>query len=247
MRSIQARISLSTGLAVVAAIATLSATAAYTAYVTAVDSASANALAQARLHGSSVKAEVDVALDSARAMAHMLAAAKSKRNPQALSREQVIAMLEEVTRRNPAFLAAYTLWEPGAFDDKDAKYAGTKGHDKSGRFLPYLVHGAAGEVGLEPLTEMENQERGPTGVRKGEYYLCPKETLSECVVNPYPYEVQGKTVLMTSAVVPIVVEGRFVGIAGIDIALDTLQQRTDRAELTAGRTALRSSVGTGAL
>ncbi len=216
------------------AITILTAVAARTAYVTAVDSASANTLAEARFQAAAVKAELEVALDTARAMAFALAGAKSSRNPQAFTREQVIAMLEEVALRNPAFLATYTAWEPEAFDGKDASYAGTKGHDKTGRFLPYLPRNANGEVHLEPLTDLEAQERGPTGVRKGEYYLCPKETRSECALNPYPYDVQGKTILMTSLVVPILADGRFLGIAGIDIALDTLQQRVDRAIVAGG-------------
>ena len=234
MRSIQARISLSTGLAVVSAIAVLSATAAYTSYRTTVDSASANALSLARLHGSAVQAQIEVALDSARTLANMLAAARAKGDSPGISREKVIAMLEEVSKRNPAFLGTYTAWEPDAFDKQDAKFAGTKGHDKTGRLLPYLAHDASGNVGLEALADYENQERGPTGVRKGEYYLCSKDSQSECVLNPYPYEIQGKTVLLTSAVVPIMLDGKFAGIAGVDISLETLQGRVDQAELGEG-------------
>ncbi len=210
-------------------VAVLAGLAAYSGYNANVKAASTALAAQAKRQSAEVHAEMDAALNSAIALANVLSAVKSPGNVQPLSREQVTGMLRQVASRMPNVLAVYTAWEPNSFDGKDSDYAGKPGYDATGRLLPYLARNSLGEVTLEPLTDLENQERGPTGVRKGEYYLCSKETLVPCVLDPYPYPIEGKEVLMTSLIAPIVLDGRFFGIAGIDIQLGTLQRQVDRA------------------
>jgi methyl-accepting chemotaxis protein len=62
----------------------------------------------------------------------------------------------------------------------------------------------------------------------GDYYLIAKRSNQEVIMNPYHYKVGGKDVLMTSLVVPIhSSNGKIVGVAGVDIALDNLQQLVD--------------------
>ena len=45
------------------------------------------------------------------------------------------------------------------------------------------------------------------------------------MVEPYLYPIDGVQVLMTSAVVPIVMSGKFVGVAGVDLPLKDIQQK----------------------
>ncbi len=235
MRTVQSRVSLGAAAAVVTTVAILASLGARSAYNSRVQAGSSEALAQSKQQGGEVKSEIDRALTTARALASALAAVKDPGNPQPLTRDQVTGMLRQVATRTPSIVGVYTAWEPNAFDAKDAEFAGKPGHDSTGRFLPYLVRSSRGDVTLEPLADLESQERGPTGVRKGEYYLCAKEASAECVTNPYPYPIDGKVVLLTSLVAPIMVNGRFSGIAGVDIQLGTLQEQVDRAQIAGGR------------
>ncbi|EXJ14749.1 methyl-accepting chemotaxis protein [Imhoffiella purpurea] len=135
-------------------------------------------------------------------------------------RESVDRILQAVLRGHPDFLAVYTAWEPNAFDGRDADFVGARGTDASGRLIPYWSRAPDGALGLEPLLDYETPG-------DGDYYLLPKKTGTEHVLNPYVYPVQGRDVLLTSLVVPILVDGRFQGIAGVDLALDHLQGMID--------------------
>lgn len=166
----------------------------------------------ARTHASQTSARIDVALDSARAMAQALRGIKSVG---LTDRTATDAMLKSVLEGHTSFLGVWTCWEPDAFDGKDAEFAGTPGHDATGRFIPYWNRGA-GNLAIEPLVDYEKP-----GV--GDYYLLAKQSGDETLIEPYAYKVAGKDVLMTSVVVPIQVDGKFVGVVGIDLPLDGFQ------------------------
>ncbi len=58
----------------------------------------------------------------------------------------------------------------------------------------------------------------------GEYYLCSRDSLRNCLLDPYIYPINGENVLLTSVVSPIMVNGRFAGITGLDISLASLSR-----------------------
>ncbi|WP_041446959.1 methyl-accepting chemotaxis protein [Thiocystis violascens] len=136
-------------------------------------------------------------------------------------REAIDRILQSVLRGHPDFLGVYTAWEPNAFDGRDADFIGQPGTDASGRLIPYWSRAADGKLALEPLVNYEIPG-------DGDYYLLPKTTGIEHVIDPYAYTVQGKEVLLTSLVVPIRINDQFQGIAGVDLALDRLQQMIDK-------------------
>ncbi len=76
---------------------------------------------------------------------------------------------------------------------------------------------------VEPLLDYDKE--GP-----GDYYQLPKNTKNECIIDPYVYPIQGVPTLITSLVVPIIVDGIFYGMAGADLRLDTLQVLADDGE-----------------
>jgi methyl-accepting chemotaxis protein len=49
---------------------------------------------------------------------------------------------------------------------------------------------------------------------------CPYTTQKTVVIEPYVYAVDGKDVLMTSVAKPIMIDGKALGVAGMDISLD---------------------------
>ncbi|WP_289284920.1 cache domain-containing protein, partial [Methylophaga sp. UBA1918] len=138
-------------------------------------------------------------------------------------RQLALDTLKKTLNLSPNFLGTYVAFEPNKFDFSDALYPSTVGSDKSGRFLPYVIHGDNDGFTVESLVGLEDQTLDDNGVRAGEYYLCPKESNKSCVVDPYIYPINGKDVLLTSMVVPVTKNGNFIGMTGIDISADFLQ------------------------
>jgi len=169
-----------------------------------------------------IKTALEGALDTARTLAQTLSGIKDEDNPIELGREEVNSILTIILDRNPQFLGTFTAWEPDAFDDMDSGYINDEGHDGTGRFIPYWTRNQTGKIGVEPLLYYDKEGAG-------DYYLLPKKTKNECIIDPYIAPVQNKDTLMTSLVVPILSNDTFYGIAGIDLRLDFLQELTDRA------------------
>ena len=122
-----------------------------------------------------------------------------------------------VLSENPGLTGSYFGYEPNA-DQDDKTYllqAGDahKGLGENGRFLPYwFVDGTdRKKFKLNPLVDME----------KSLYYQGSKEKFhsdskeKHMITEPYFYE--GK--MIVEQTFPIAVEGKFVGIAGVDRAL----------------------------
>ncbi len=126
-------------------------------------------------------------------------------------------ILGETLKANAEFLGTYTLWEPNAFDKLDRQFTNKPGHDQTGRFIPYWTRKSDTELLLEPLMSYEI-------VGDGDYYQKPKQTKVDCIIDPYWYEIAGKKTLLMSAVSPIIIEGNFNGIVGVDFGIDFIQK-----------------------
>ena len=161
-----------------------------------------------------------------------------------MGREEMNRVIRMTLQENPDLLGAYVGWEPNAFDDLDNFFQGieTDGYDGSGRFMPWWYRSEDGSLEMDSLADLEDETLLDTGVRAGEYYLCPKDTLKPCVTDPAPYEVGDRTILLSSFTVPLISEGEFRGIAGADLSMDFLQGMLQR-----GDDALYDGVGTQAL
>lgn len=156
-----------------------------------------------------------------------------------MSREEMARVLRNTLEQNPQLLGVYVGWEPNAFDDLDRYFEGveTDGYDGTGRFMPWWFRNAEGQIELAALADLESETMTATGVREGEYYLCPRDTLKPCVADPAPYDLGGTQVMLSSFTVPILSEGEFRGIVGVDLSLDFIQQTllASNADLFGGR------------
>ena len=142
-------------------------------------------------------------------------------------RELVTTILRANLENNPAYLGSYSAWEPNALDGNDMAYANTTAHDASGRFITYWNRDAAGKINRQALVDYESQGTHPNGVRKGGWYLTPRETGKESVLDPIPYTIQGKTEWLTTISVPIKEKGKFLGVSGTDLRLTFLQKMAE--------------------
>ncbi|MDL2197819.1 methyl-accepting chemotaxis protein [Halopseudomonas aestusnigri] len=143
-----------------------------------------------------------------------------------MGREEMTRVIRMTLEQSPQLWDAYVGWEPNSLDNLDSFFEGveTDGYNGTGRYMPMWFRNENGSLSLEALGDMEDETILENGVRTGEYYLCPRETLKPCVVDPAPYEVGGKTVLLASFTVPIISDGEFMGIAGADLSMEFLQQ-----------------------
>ncbi|WDR35879.1 methyl-accepting chemotaxis protein [Pseudomonas serboccidentalis] len=144
-----------------------------------------------------------------------------------VSREQLINLIKENVEKNPKILGTYIGWEKNALDHNDAAYVGTRvvGIDATnGRFLPWWFRNDDGTLGLDKLVDVDDQKVLSTGVRASEYYLCSKESKKACVIDPAPYKVGDKFVMLASFIEPIMLNGAFQGIVGADLSVNFIQE-----------------------
>ena len=200
------------------------------AYRSSLEQAMDYAAAVSWQYANSISEEMNASLAVTRTMAKALAGLNANG---VADRGAVIAILDNVLRENSNFIGVWTGWEPNSFDGQDAQFAGSEGHDDTGRFVPY-VYRQGSATALAPL-----EDYSVNG--DGDYYLLAQRSGREVVLEPFEYVVDGKSVSMTSIAVPIFVAGRVSGVVGVDIELSTLQSlvsgivlyETGHAELVA--------------
>ena len=142
-------------------------------------------------------------------------------------RDLFVKILRANLDNNPTYLGSYSAWEPNALDGMDALYANTEAHDASGRFITYWNRDETGKINRQALVEYESDAKHANGVRKGGWYLGPRETGKESVLDPFPYIVQGKTEWLTTISVPVKENNKFLGVSGTDLRLTFLQKMAE--------------------
>jgi methyl-accepting chemotaxis protein len=142
-----------------------------------------------------------------------------------MSREELNNLAREILVQHPKLLGSYIGWTVNGLDDSDAIYAGigNPAVNESGRFIPWWYRNDDGSLAQELLTDLENEKPLPTGVRAGEYCLCPRDAKKACVIDPAPYEMGGKMVMLASFVSPILIDGTFKGMVGADLGVNFIR------------------------
>ena len=197
-------------------------------YREAAEIARANALqslhATARAEAQRVTALFDQAPMVTRAVASILDEA-SRRG--VANRAEADAQLKAALAPHRQFIGIATLWEPNAFDGRDADYVDFDAmHDASGRYIPYWYHTPRGIEGA--------RSEGYEDPVNGAYYQIPKSARAEIMLEPYVYPVDGVDVLMTTFVTPVLRDGAFVGQVSVDFRLSELQQTLGAARVGEG-------------
>ncbi len=124
------------------------------------------------------------------------------------------AILKDALASKEYITAFCIAYEPDALDGKDSFYAGKlPEYDETGRYAPYW-NKLNKNISVQPLYDIDTAD----------WYTVPKATKREYITDPYPYMVQGKEVMITSLIFPIIHNDKFIGIISSDITLDKLQQ-----------------------
>jgi len=169
-----------------------------------------------------VASEVESGNKGAVLVAHMIAEAQV--HGLFGDREATAKLVGGVLHDYPEFTGASIGYEPNA-DGQDSAYAGTNiaqaigpAFTPGGRFIPYWFRDKKdlSKLSLEPLVDMETSM----------YYQGCKELFEETgqpqhlVTEPYNYENK----YIVEQVYPIIIDGKFKGIAAVDRALSDIVQ-----------------------
>ncbi|MCL1814610.1 MAG: methyl-accepting chemotaxis protein [Treponema sp.] len=131
-------------------------------------------------------------------------------------RSVINVILRGMVEENPEIIGAWCVWEPDALEGNDSLYSGTPGSYPNGRFAPYWYRDGE-NVEMDLLIDFDVPG-------DGDYYLLARNSGRAEILDPYSYEVGGKTTLMTSISVPIHSrDGKVIGVTGIDISVDDIQ------------------------
>jgi methyl-accepting chemotaxis protein len=171
-----------------------------------------------------IQNQLSVAMNSVEALASVLSGmANSDDGQTKLSREDLSLVVRDLLAGNQKFLGAYIAFEPNAWDGKDALYEAIDG---KGQFNVYWTRGSDNQ--LKPSSVDSDrfyiQDKTKIGTRVSEWYLCPLETGRSCLIDPWAYNVQGKQVLMANLVTPIKANGRTIGMIGIDLSVNFINE-----------------------
>jgi len=166
--------------------------------------------------------KINIVFNQAMEIVASYTAAFSKEDPQ-ISRQSVIQLLDNTINNTPNIIGIYTGWELNKFDGKASSHTTDKYSQPNGEFSPYFNRSASGEVASEATYPFYKTRMTETGIRESEWYLCPMETKQACVIDPASYNIQGVSTLMSSFVAPVIHNGEFVGMFGVDYSLNFLQ------------------------
>ncbi len=141
-------------------------------------------------------------------------------------REELNQSLKTAFERNPRVLGIWLAFEPNGLDGKDSEFVddAARRSNEVGRFASYWSR-AAGNAENTIMTEedMTKTTLNLSGTPYNSWYTCPRDSKRTCLLDPYADTVGGKEMLMTSIAVPLMVNGKAIGVVGIDISLDALQ------------------------
>lgn len=159
------------------------------------------------------------------------------------SRAQVKQLTYDLLLASPSISAIYAQFDPNGYDGRDSEFIGDQLYSSEiGSMGIYWVKDNGkpvfNKIAYSSQTDTSLDENGQ---RKSEWYLCSKDTVKTCLMEPYLYEISpGNFMLMTSVVAPVVVNNQFRGVGGLDINLPVLQERllAQAQSLYSGKTSM---------
>ncbi|WP_347169541.1 methyl-accepting chemotaxis protein [Pseudomonas salmasensis] len=148
-------------------------------------------------------------------------------------REEINRSVKTAFERNTKVLGIWLSFEPNGLDGKDSEFIDDKARasNEKGRFSSYWSRaGGEGQNTIMVEDDLTKTTLNLSGTPYNIWYTCPRDTRSTCLLDPYEDTVAGKPVLMTTISLPLIVDGKVIGVVGVDIALTALQATTDAAQ-----------------
>ena len=141
-------------------------------------------------------------------------------------REELNQSLKTAFERNDKVLGIWLAFEPNGLDGKDSEFANdaARQSNEAGRFATYWSRAAGASLNTIMVEEdLTKTTLSVSGTPYNSWYTCPRDNKRTCLLDPYADTVGNKEMLMTTISVPLIVDGKAIGVVGVDIALDALQ------------------------
>ncbi len=119
-------------------------------------------------------------------------------------------LLKDKLEGSEDIFGTWLVWEPDAFDGKDSNYKNHGHFDDTGRFNTYF-YDDSGESKVMAIPDIDREE----------FYTTPKEKGELTILDPFYYAIEGEEILMTTAAMPIIYKKQVLGVAGVDITLQS--------------------------
>ncbi|WP_298675698.1 methyl-accepting chemotaxis protein [uncultured Sphingomonas sp.] len=171
------------------------------------------AIAQADAEGNQVKTDIAAFEATARAMSSALGKMHANGTH---DRGVALAVLKTDLLQSKTALGSWTMILPDQWDGPDAGKSGAPGSTSNGNFTPYWVK-VNGVVTQSPLNE--------PGAYEKPYFRRAYDSGKGAIVEPYAYDVNGKSLMMTSIAHPVRSGERVIGVAGMDMELGSISER----------------------
>ncbi|AVV83332.1 chemotaxis protein [Shewanella putrefaciens] len=135
-----------------------------------------------------------------------------------LKRDRLELSVAAVLKKNAQTSSMYAQFEPNGYDGLDSEFLNVSiSHSvaSSGVLEIYYTRNDDGSVVHQQVDDSSEKYLTTVnefGIRDAEWYLCAKETLKPCLMEPYLYEITpGNNMLMTSLTVPVLKHKQFIG------------------------------------
>lgn len=169
-------------------------------------------LSEAQNQVNSLKNALHPAYQASATLSEVLSAAAEDTIGQ-ISRKQVNTLLKQVLTNNAHIVGVGTAWEPNAFDNMDNQYKHTRGHDRTGIFIPYWYKGNGDSIKHTPFSNYYIKN----------FYLNPKNSLEPYVRGLHPHPMNNDLPQVITFSHPIVNKGKFMGVTFVQTGADFFQ------------------------
>jgi len=149
-------------------------------------------------------------------------------------RNSISELLKRSVQNFDNMHAAFTTFLPDMLDGEDANYANADyvSSNDQGRFSAYWYKNNQNKPTLTIKNEQQinNTAQAMSGQANNFWYSCSITNKRMCVIEPYLYNENGATRLISPITVPLRKQGEIIGVTGIDLKIDVLQQYAQRAD-----------------
>lgn len=140
-----------------------------------------------------------------------------------IERNQAEVLLQETISDDADMKSLYMVWEPNAFDGKDAEFANTEHHDSTGRFVPKFEKLSDGLVEQDMIRNYNDN----SDVNSYYYFKTKKDVF---IQEPRIIRESAKNLLIMPVIYPLHFGTKLLGVIGADFVINNLNQRL--AEVT---------------
>jgi len=163
-----------------------------------------------REHSIHIQSLLDTAMSAASMTSVVFRNVNDTDNPLDMGRESASLILKGLLVPGSKYEGVFCIWEPDAFDMIDFAYEGLPGCSARGRFSPYWINNDGNDPELDVFSDEE------INGKSGWYSKIRHNPGPSVIWNPGG-GLPGDSRQVLRTVAPIINDGRFLGVVGIDI------------------------------